>query len=192
MNAPLANAPVARYTRVAVVLHWFIAALIIANVILALSVDSLPDAWTRPVIDTHKSIGITVLGLVLLRVLWRLSHAPPALPSSYPRWERIAAHIGHAVFYVIILALPLTGWMHDSAWKDAASHPMRWFNLFEWPRIPYILHLDPSTRESLHTLFGELHTWSGYALYALLALHVGAALKHQFIDKHPELQRMGF
>jgi len=181
-----------RYTRVAVVLHWLVAVLITANVVLALSADHVPDDAVRSVIDAHKSIGITVLGLVLLRVLWRLSHAPPALPSSYPRWERIAAHIGHAVFYVIILALPLTGWMHDSAWKDAASHPMRWFNLFEWPRIPYILHLDPSTRESLHTLFGELHTWSGYALYALLALHVGAALKHQFIDKHPELQRMGF
>ena len=185
------NAAVARYTPVAVVLHWLIAVLIIANVVAGLSADSLPDAWVRPVIDTHKSIGITVLGLVLLRLLWRIGHKPPALPASYPRWECITAHIGHAVFYLIIIALPVTGWMHDSAWKDAASHPMRLFNLFEWPRIPYILHLDPTTRESLHGLFGAFHTWSGYALYVLLALHVGAALKHQFIDKHPELQRMG-
>jgi cytochrome b561 len=182
---------VPKYTRVAVVLHWLIAALIIVNVIAALSADSLPDGWVRPVINTHKSIGITVLGLVILRLLWRFSHAPPPLPASYPKWERIAAHTGHAVFYLIIIALPVTGWMHDSAWKDAASHPMRLFNLVEWPRIPYILHMDPTTRETLHGVFGAWHTWCGYALYALLALHVGAALKHQFIDKQPELQRMG-
>ena len=70
-----------RYSGVAIVLHWVIAVLIIANVVLALSVDSLPDGWVRPVIDTHKSIGMTVLGLVLLRILWRISHAPPPLPD---------------------------------------------------------------------------------------------------------------
>jgi cytochrome b561 len=84
----------------------------------------------------------------------------------------------------------VSGWLHDSAWKDAPSHPMRWFNLFEWPRIPLILHLDPATKETAHTLFGAMHTWTGYLLYGLLALHVGAALKHQWIDKQPELRRM--
>jgi cytochrome b561 len=180
-----------RYTRVAVILHWLIAVLILANVAAALSVDSLPDSWVRPVIDTHKSIGLTVLGLVLLRILWRIGHAPPPLPAEYPRWERMAAHAAHAALYLVILALPITGWMHDSAWKAADSHPLRWFDLFTVPRIAPITHLDPATKEAMHGLFGDFHTWAGYALYALLALHILAALKHQFIDKHAEIQRMG-
>jgi cytochrome b561 len=185
-------APIAasRYTRTAMILHWLVALLIIINVTLALAVDALPEGWERPVIDTHKSIGITVLGLVLLRLLWRAAHRPPPLPASYPRWEKASAHLAHGVLYLLILALPLSGWLHDSAWKDAATHPMRLFNLFPWPRIGFIQHTDPSIRESLHTLFGNLHTWFGYALYVLFALHVLGALKHQFIDKEPELERM--
>ena len=179
-----------RYTRTAMWLHWLIALLIIINVTLALSVDALPEGWVRPVIDTHKSIGITVLGLVLLRILWRIAHPPPPLPRSYPRWEKLSAHLAHALLYLLILALPLSGWLHDSAWKDAATHPMRLFNLFGFPRIGWVMHTDPVTKESLHTLFGKLHTWLGYALYVLFALHVVGALKHQFIDREPELQRM--
>jgi cytochrome b561 len=179
-----------RYSGVAIVLHWVIAVLIIANVVLALSVDSLPDGWVRPVIDTHKSIGMTVLGLVLLRILWRISHAPPPLPAVYPRWEQLAAHAGHALLYLVILAIPVTGLMHDSAWKAAPEQPLRWFHLFDLPRIAAIVNLDPASKERLHTTFGAWHNWSGYVLYVLLALHIGAALKHQFIDKHAELQRM--
>jgi cytochrome b561 len=186
------GAPVLRYTRIAVVLHWVIAVLIVGNVALALSADSLPDAWVRPVIDTHKSIGITVLGLALLRLLWRAGHPAPPLPEDYPRWQRLAAHVVHVALYGLILALPLSGWMHDSAWNAAASHPMRLFNLMPWPRISWILNLAPGEKERLHTVFGNLHTWLGYTLYALLALHVGAALKHQFIDKQRELQRITF
>lgn len=179
-----------RYTRIAMLLHWLVAVLILINVVLALSVDSLPEGWERAIIDTHKSIGITVLGLVLLRLLWRAAHRPPALPASYPRWEKLSAHLAHGLLYLLILALPLSGWLHDSAWKDAATHPMRLFNLFPWPRIGFIMHTDAATKESLHTLFGHWHTWFGYALYVLFALHVLGALKHQLLDKQPELQRM--
>lgn len=182
---------IAKYTRVAVVLHWAIAVMIVGNVIMAWSVDSLPDAWVRPVIDTHKSIGITVLGLALLRILWRLGHAPPPLPADYPRWERIAAHAAHAALYLLMLAIPVSGWLHDSAWKDAPTHPMRWFGLFPWPRIPFVMNMDPAAKEVAHGILGQVHSWTGYLLYALLAAHIGAALKHQFIDKKPELQRMG-
>ncbi len=184
--------PPLRYTRIAIALHWIVAVLIIANVGLALSVDYLPDAYVRPVIDTHKSIGITVLGLVILRVLWRLGHRPPPLPARYPAWEHLAAHAGHALLYGLILALPLSGWMHDSAWKGAVANPTQWFHLFHWPAIAWIANQDPDTKETLHTLFGRIHTALGYGLYALLAVHIGAALKHQFIDKEPELQRMKF
>jgi cytochrome b561/glycosyltransferase involved in cell wall biosynthesis len=179
-----------RYTTTAVFLHWAIALLLAVNIGLALSVDHLPDAAVRPVIDTHKSIGITVLGLALIRLLWRFSHKPPPLATRYALWERRCAATVHAALYGLMLALPLSGWLHDSAWKDAATHPMRLFGLVPWPRVPAIATLEPALKESLHTVFGQLHTWFAYALYALFALHVLGALKHQLYDREPELQRM--
>lgn len=179
-----------RYTRIAMLLHWLIAALIVANVALIWSVDLLPDESVRPVIDTHKSIGITVLGLAILRVLWRVAHKPPAMPQAYARWERVAAHTAHGALYVIIFALPLSGWLHDSAWNAAASHPMRLFGLFEWPRIAIFNGYDPASRDVLHDQLGALHTWCGYILYALLAAHIIGALKHQWLDRQAELQRI--
>jgi cytochrome b561 len=179
-----------RYTRTAVVLHWLVAVLIVVNVVLGLSAESLPDDWIRPVIDAHKSTGITVLGLVLLRILWRVGHRPPALPLGYARWERVGAHAAHGMLYALMLLLPLSGWLHDSAWKDAATHPMRLFGLVPWPRIGLVTAIEPATRESLHDLFGTVHTVFGYILYGLLALHVGGALKHQWFDHQRELQRM--
>ncbi|MEW9581788.1 cytochrome b [Paraburkholderia sp. DGU8] len=182
--------PQARYTRTAMTLHWLIALLIIGNVVLGLSADALPDDWVRPVIDTHKSIGITVLGLALLRILWRISHKPPPLPREFLSWEKFAAHAAHFVLYVLMIALPLSGWLHDSAWKDAATHPMYLFHLVPWPRIGLVTGLDPVLKESLHHRFGALHTWLGYALYVLLAMHIGGALKHEWIDRKSVLKRM--
>lgn len=179
-----------KYTRTAMALHWLIALLIIGNVLLGLSFDYVPEARIRLVIDTHKSIGITVLGLGLMRLLWRATHPPPALPEHYPRWERMAAHLTHAALYLLIFALPISGWLHDSAWKDAATHPMKLFGLLPWPRIGAIASIEPQAREILHDVFGEVHRLFGYLLYALFALHVGGALKHQLVDKEPELQRM--
>lgn len=182
--------PTDRYTRTAVVLHWLVALLIVVNVVFALSADSLPDDWVRPVIDAHKSTGITVLGLVLLRLLWRLGHPPPPLPRTYARWERLGAHAAHGALYALMLLLPLSGWLHDSAWKDAATHPLQLFGLVPWPRIGLVANVEPATKESLHGLFGAFHTAFGYILYGLLALHVGGALKHQLLDRERELERM--
>jgi cytochrome b561 len=179
-----------RYTRTAMVLHWLIALLIICNVVMGLSADHLPDDWVRPVVDTHKSVGITVLGLALLRILWRFSHKPPPLPRSFPKWEHVVAHIAHFLLYLLMIALPLSGWMHDSAWKDAATHPMHLFGVVPFPRIGLIMNLDAPLKETLHDRFGALHTWLGYALYALFAMHVGGALKHQWIDRKSVISRM--
>ena len=96
-----------RYTRTAIVLHWLIAILILVNVALGWFGEDLPEAWVRPAIDTHKSIGITVLGLALMRLLWRFTHPAPPLPASYPRWEKVGAHLAHALLYVLILAIPV-------------------------------------------------------------------------------------
>jgi cytochrome b561 len=78
----------------------------------------------------------------------------------------------------------------DSAWKDAATHPMAWFGLFQWPRIGFIMTLQPGLRETLHIMFGAAHVWLSYLLYLLFALHLAGALKHQLLDGDAELQRM--
>lgn len=179
-----------RYTRVAIGLHWIVALLIGINVGLALSADSLPDGWVRPVIDLHKSIGITVLGLAALRLLWRAGHPPPPLPPSYGAWERWGAHAAHALLYVLIFAMPLSGWMHDSAWKAAPSHPMFLFGLVPWPRLWFLTAIDPDQKDYWHDLLGAVHRAFAYGLYVMVGLHVAGALKHQFIDREAELQRM--
>jgi cytochrome b561 len=180
----------ARYTRTAMILHWLVAGLILINVGLALSVDALPDAWVRPVIDTHKSIGITVLGLFVLRLLWRLGHTPPPLPASFAGWEKTSSHIVHICLYGLMLALPVSGWLHDSAWKAAADHPLVWFHMLPVPRFGYYMNMDPVQKEAMHKLLGAIHASFGFLLYGLLFLHVGGALKHEWIDKESVLRRM--
>jgi len=166
------------------------AVLIIGSAVLILSVDWFPDAMVRPVIDTHKSIGITVLGLALLRVLWRVSHRPPALPRSYTWLERTVAQATHLALYGLILALPISGWIHDSAFKDAATTPLRLFGLVPWPRIAPIMALDPATKEQVHTVWFQIHATLAYMLYMLLALHVLVTLKHHVLDRETVLGRM--
>ena len=181
----------ARYTGTAIALHWIVALLVIVNVSLAWAWPLAPDDMVRPLINTHKSIGITLLLLVTMRLLWRLTHRPPALPDRHKPWEKRAAHTAHILLYVIMFALPLSGWIMDSAWAKAADNPNFWFGLFEWPRLGFIMTLDPVTKKSVHGLFGEMHEIAGYILYFLVVVHIGGALKHQFLDKDRELARMG-
>ena len=179
-----------KYTRIAMAFHWLIAVLIVGNVVLGLLAESFPEHWVRTAVDTHKSIGITVLGLAILRLLWRFANPPPPLPGTYPAWEKAAAHGAHAALYLVIFGLPLSGWLHDSAWVGAPTHPMFLFGLVPWPRLWFLQALDDAGKEYWHSLLFGVHVWFGYLLYALLALHIAGALKHQFIDREPELQRM--
>lgn len=179
-----------RYTGVAILLHWVSALLIFINLVLMGSIDVWPQSGARPMINVHKSIGITVLGLVLVRVFWRLTHRPPPFAAHYRRYESWAARFVHRTFYVVMLALPLTGWMRASAWEGAATHPMRLFGIVGWPHIGAIVDLPPAFREQLHGQLGTAHASAGYALYVLLILHIGAVLKHHWLDRHPEMQRM--
>jgi cytochrome b561 len=181
---------VRKYTGIAIALHWIIAVGIIINLALPWIWEAVSDENVRPLINSHKSIGITVLGLAVMRLLWRLTHRPPALPSAYKPWEVKASHAAHLALYAMIFAMPLTGWIMDSAWKDAAANPMQWFGLFEWPRIGMVMNLDPAAKEAWHDAFGEAHELLGWGLLGLFVLHVGAALKHQWMDGEPELQRM--
>ena len=179
-----------RYTRTAMTLHWLVALLIIGNLVLVWVIDLFPEGLVRPAIDLHKSIGLTVLGLAIMRLLWRFGHAPPPLPRSYPRLERIGAHVAHGLLYLLIFGLPISGWVHDSAFKDAAAHPLVLFGVIPWFRIPAIMNLPPDVKEQVHATWFQIHTWLAYALYALLALHILGALKHQFIDKEGEMARI--
>ena len=176
-----------RYTAPAIVLHWLVALGIMINVLIMWTLSALPE---RPAVNLHKSIGITVLGLAILRLLWRLTHKPPPLPPGTRRWERLSAHAAHTLLYVLIFALPLTGWIHDSAWKAAAGNPLTLFGVIPWFRISAVQDMAPGPKEHMHALFGQLHTSCAYVLYALLAAHILGALKHQFVDNRPSLRRM--
>jgi cytochrome b561 len=181
-----------RYTQTAIWLHWIIAIGIIANIALAWTWDSLPASQIRPAIDLHKSIGITILGLAILRLLWRFTHQPPTFPTAYKQWEITLSHIAHWALYAVLFIMPLTGWIMDSAYKDAASHPMFLFGLFQWPRLGFIMALDPATKKTIHDSFGAAHGICAKIVYVLFAAHVLGAFKHQFLDKERELQRMWF
>lgn len=180
----------ARYTRMAIALHWTIAALMIAAVALGWLANLATGAVVRPMIDTHKSIGLTVLGLAILRLLWRLTHKPPPMPTSYGPIERRGAHAAHWALYALIFLLPISGYLHDSAFKLAAAHPLQLFWLIPVPRLAAISDMAPAAKEQFHARMFAIHVWLGYVLYGLFALHVAGALKHQFMDHEAELQRM--
>lgn len=179
-----------QYTRTAMLLHWLIALFILINVTLALSVDLFPESWGRPIVNTHKSFGILVLGLFFLRLSWRLANPPPPLPTAYSLREQVLAHWVHWGFYVLLFAIPMSGWLHDSAWKAAATHPMSLFGVIPWPRIPWVMNMEPTLKEHWHSLFGAAHEWLAYVLYAMFAVHVGGAIKHELSDRESSLQRM--
>ncbi len=183
-------APVARYTRLAMAFHWLVALGIAANFLIIWTVDSLPKSAERPMINLHKSIGLTVLGLAIMRLLWRYANPPPPMPAHYRAWERALAHAAHYSLYGLIFLMPLTGWIHDSAWKQAATNPLYLYGVIPWFRIGFIKDADPATKERIHSVFSQAHGVLGWVLLALVALHVTGALKHQLLDRQRELQRM--
>ena len=182
-----------RYTRTAIVFHWIIAAFVVTNIALAWTFKTWDDRpWTQAVTNTHKTIGITVLGLAVMRLLWRLGHRPPPLSPAIPRWQVSAARIGHGALYFIIFAMPLSGWIYDSAWEWAEQVPISVFGLFEMPRIAWVADMPAGPKKEVDELFHHVHEWLSYALYGLLAAHLAGAVKHQWFDRVPTLQRMTF
>ena len=182
-----------RYTRTAIVFHWVIAFFVVSNIALAWTFKTWDDRpWTQSVTNTHKTIGITVLGLALMRLLWRLGHRPPPLSPSIPRWQVRAARFGHASLYFMMIAMPLSGWIYDSAWEWAEQVPINVFGLFEMPRIAWVADMPPGPKKALDAIAGKVHVGLSYVLYALLAAHLTGAAKHQWFDRLPTLQRMTF
>jgi len=172
-----------RYGAVAIALHWLMAVLLVALVVLGLYMASLPDVGfdTRKItlILYHKQLGILALTLVSLRLLWRVGNALPRLVRDLPEWQRVAARFVHLCFYAVMIALPLTGWMMSSA----AGIPVSILGLFTLPDL--VAYSD-----RLFHLMVEIHQWLGYALILLMLVHAGAALQHHFIARDDTLRKM--
>lgn len=189
-----------RYTAVAIVLHWAIAFAILFNIPLGLWMHARADAndvseGVFRAFQLHKSIGLTVLALSVVRIGWRLTHAQPALPEHMPTWEKRTARATHFLFYAAMLALPLTGWLYVSAgWSAHTDHPLtvptRYFGLFHVPDLFGLSHADDDVRASTAFTALKAHWALGWATLALAALHVAAALKHQFFDRDEVMAHM--
>lgn len=182
LNAPLAKP--ARYSELAIVLHWVLAIAITGLFALGVYMHELPfSPWRLKLYNWHKWSGISVLVLSALRLVWRLSHRPPPLPTaicqSMPSWQVSAHHATHHLMYGLFFAVPLFGW----AYSSAAGFPIVWFGV--WP-LPDLLPADKALAE----LIKPLHQWSALALMGLALLHVAAAYKHQWVDRDGLLQRM--
>jgi cytochrome b561 len=177
------------YSAVAIGFHWLIAALIATNIGLAWYFGTLKGAAAIPLIQVHKSIGITVLILTLARIGWRFTSRPPPLPATMKRWELWAARASHFVFYLLMLGLPLSGWAMTSASPLIKTHPITLFGVVPWPAIPFPGASSDTLHDIRHTL-GLTHLLLGYVAYATIAIHVAAALKHQLIDRDDVLSRM--
>jgi cytochrome b561 len=158
----------ARYSSVAIWFHWIIAALIIVNLFLGLFHEDFAKATRGTMMFFHKSIGMTVLALTLLRLLWRLTHRPPAYDPVMKKWEMSLARVTHWLFYGLLLAVPMTGWLLSSSGGRATSV----FGLFTIGALPV------SQSEGSRDLFDTLHELLAYGIIALVLLHVGGALKH--------------
>lgn len=168
------------YGYIAILLHWIMAALIIALLILGLYMTNLPIGLQKlKLYGWHKELGVLALGLVIIRILWRYSNITPSLTPLLPLWEAIAARCTHWIFYLLMIALPITGWIMSSA----AGLPVSFFGLFVLPDIV-------SANEEYRILFQQIHQWLGYAIIAFICLHVAAACKHHFINKDDIMRRM--
>ncbi|MDB5452581.1 MAG: hypothetical protein JWO33_1159 [Caulobacteraceae bacterium] len=176
-----------RYATVAIVLHWLIAAAIVFQVILGWRMGGKPSPTTYAIFQLHKSVGITILLLSLARLGWRLSHRAPPLPEGMPAWERFGARVSHWGFYVIMIGLPLTGWAMVSTSKT--NIPTLLYGAIPWPHLP--LHdLAAPAKQAWNRAAETGHGLLVWTTIVLLILHVGAALKHHFINRDEVLGHM--
>lgn len=173
-----------RYSTVAIVLHWLLALLILTLFAVGVYMTDLPFSPQRlKLYNWHKWAGVSFLALTLLRLLWRVTHRPPALPvavtRTMPGWQNRVYHATHHLMYLLFFAVPLVGW----AYSSAAGFPIVWFGQIPLP------DLLPVNKE-LAELIKPLHERLALALIALAGLHMAAAVKHQWVDRDGLLARM--
>ncbi|MDD2845525.1 MAG: cytochrome b [Rhodoferax sp.] len=173
-----------RYSTVAIVLHWLLALVILTLFAVGVYMTDLPFSPQRlKLYNWHKWAGVSFLALTLLRLLWRVTHRPPALPvavtRTMPGWQNRVYHATHHLMYLLFFAVPLVGW----AYSSAAGFPIVWFGQIPLP------DLLPVNKE-LAELIKPLHERLALALIALAGLHIAAAVKHQWVDRDGLLARM--
>ncbi len=171
------------YTTTAKLLHWLVAGLVVVQFVLANLAERAEDAddlvRELALFANHRSVGITILTLIVIRLLWRWRHPVPRLPASVPRWQVIASRLSHYSLYAILLAMPISGWLMSSA----ADVSISWFNLVPIPDFVAPDHERHEFFEGIHKLLAKL-------LFVIASLHILAALKHRLFDKDGVLQRM--
>lgn len=174
------HTPGQRWPNTIQLLHWLTVALIVALGIVGLWMTELPRGPDKiSVYALHKSFGLTVLALTLVRLALRTRTNAPPLPEAMPRWQRRVAHAMQVALYLLLLAMPLTGWIFNSA----SGFPLRWFGLVA---LPALGAADPERK----ALFGLLHWAFFWTLVTAMLLHAGAALGHHFRNKDDILRRM--
>lgn len=168
----------ARYDRVSRALHWIIALLVIGNLISGFASDALKPV-IHDIVAVHKSIGLTIFMLSIIRIGWRITRTPKPR-RDIARWEQVLSSATHWTFYGLLFALPLTGWVFTSAGK----YPLSWFWLMSVPK------LDIQKSNELVLLARNSHEWLGICFACLAAIHVAAALRHHFILRDQVLSEM--
>ena len=178
-----------RYTSVAIVLHWLIALLAIGQFAGGLYIEELErGAQKFALIQLHKSFGVMVLLLTLVRLGWRLSHPAPPLPDAMTAIERTIARATHWAFYALLIGIPLVGWALVSASPFADSVQTYIFGVIHWPHLPFFGAIED--REGVAHDIKEVHELLAFLMIGLVALHVAAALKHHFVNRDDVLTRM--
>lgn len=169
-----------RYTPTAIGLHWLIAAILIGLFGVGLYMTSLKLSPQKlQIYSWHKWAGVTVFLLALIRIGWRIGHRPPPDPAGMPRWQAIAAHGVHHLLYLLMIAIPLSGWLMSSA----KGFQTVWFGVLPLPDL-----LDKN--KELGDLLQTVHKFLNYSLAGLVLAHAGAALKHHLVDRDDVLARM--
>jgi cytochrome b561 len=177
-----------KYSGIAIGLHWLMALGVFAALGIGLT---MKQAHVAPklmfqLFQLHKSIGVTLLLLVVLRLAWRALRRPPPLPETVPPLERVAAQAGHASIYVFLVALPLTGWAMVSV--SPLNIPTVLYGFIPWPHLPWFADIED--RKAAETLLKTIHDTGAFIFIALIAGHIAAALRHALKGDLP-LARMG-
>lgn len=169
-----------RWGWVSIGLHWLTLLAIAGLVLVGFLMQELPNSPTKiQVYGLHKSFGLTVLALTVLRLLWRLVAGTPAPVPGTPRWQSFIAQATHGALYVILLAMPLSGWLYNSA----SGFPLKWFGLFSLPKLS-------GYDAGVKAFALAAHEWLFIALAVIVAVHAAAALKHHYLDRDATLSRM--
>lgn len=176
---PATRARAAGYSRTAIALHWVMTLLILSGFTIGANmVDMRISPLKLRLYNYHKWIGITVLGLVLVRAAWRVTHRPPP-DEPMAAWQRLAAHLTHGLLYALMVLVPLFGWLYSSA----TGYPVVYLSLW---RLPDLVGRNEALARALVTV----HAFLAWTLFYVVLLHVLAALKHHFWDRDATLQRM--